>query len=427
MHLNEITLSKKLLTIETKQDFIVQFPTKSIIFILLNKNKTKIMKAVTTLSPTVFQARKAEAVRNEIMRKEISLSEFTVLDNTHIEVDGVKIELTPFAFKRLLGRLRIPTAFAKRFESGFGSDGLQQLVQMMKAMKSSKNDQTVTLLVDPNAKKITNILPAGYASISNEAFIDFAEGYINQYGLEVKDFGSDPNGGATINCISPNGIFRVPGMPDEVFNTGVTFRNTPTRGLEVSPYLNRLTCANGMTSTAFSETYGLHELTDKSIAEFNDHMIIMASTGFQPAGLADKIKMANNTDASIAEVQRAMSAMLSADKKIDFEYMQRYLPINRVMKAYSDIGAVPETFTAKQLQNAKSGLSIWEVVNGITNFASNDDKYDIDDHKKSNLMVSAGNLLMKSNFDTEALIQFDPFTKTGLLSETESHRLMGQA
>ena len=97
------------------------------------------------------------------------------------------------------------------------------------------------------------------------------------------------------------------------------------------------------------------------------------------------------------------------------------------MKAYSDIGAVPETFTAKQLQNAKSGLSIWEVVNGITNFASNDDKYDIDDHKKSNLMVSAGNLLMKSNFDTEALIQFDPFTKTGLLSETESHRLMGQA
>ena len=385
------------------------------------------MKAVTTLSPTVFQARKAEAVRNEIMRKEISLSEFTVLDNTHIEVDGVKIELTPFAFKRLLGRLRIPTAFAKRFESGFGSDGLQQLVQMMKAMKSSKNDQTVTLLVDPNAKKITNILPAGYASISNEAFIDFAEGYINQYGLEVKDFGSDPNGGATINCISPNGVFRVPGMSDEVFNTGVTFRNTPTRGLEVSPYLNRLVCSNGMSSTAFSETYGLHELTDKSIAEFNDHMIIMASTGFQPAGLADKIKMANNTDASIAEVQRAMSAMLSADKKIDFEYMQRYLPINRVMKAYSDIGAVPETFTAKQLQNAKSGLSIWEVVNGITNFASNDDKYDIDDHKKSNLMVSAGNLLMKHNFDTEALIQFDPFTKTGLLTETESQRLMGQA
>ena len=382
---------------------------------------------MTTLSPTAFQARKAEAVRNEVMRKEISLSEFNVIDNTHIEVDGVKIELTPFAFKRLLGRLRIPTAFAKRFSDGFGADGLQQLVQMMKTMKSSKNDQTVTLLVDPRNKVITNILPAGYASISNEAFIDFAEGYINQYGLEVKDFGSDPNGGATINCVSPNSVFQVPGMSDEVFNTGVTFRNTPTRGLEVSPYLNRLVCSNGMSSTAFSETYGLHELTDKSISEFNDHMISMASTGFQPVGLADKIKAANETDASIAEVQRAMSAMLSTDKKIDFDYMQRYLPINRVMKAYSDIGAEPSTFTNKQLQNAKSGLSIWEVVNGITNFASNDERYNIDDHKTGNLMVSAGNLLMKKNFDTEALIQFDPFANKSLLSENESARLMGQA
>jgi len=385
------------------------------------------MKELTTLSPTAFAARKAEAVRNEVMRKEISLSEFNVIDNTHIEVDGVSIELTPFAFKRLLGRLRIPTAFAKRFETGFGSDGLQQLVQMMKTMKSSKNDQTVTLLVDPRAKKVTNILPAGYASISNEAFVDFAEGYINQYGLEVKDFGSDPNGGATINCVSPNSVFQVPGMSDEIFNTGVTFRNTPTRGLEVSPYLNRLVCSNGMSSTAFSETYGLHELTDKSISEFNEHMITMASTGFQPVGLADKIKAANNTDASIAEVQRAMSAMLSTDKKIDYDYMQRYLPINRVMKAYSDIGAEPSTFTTKQLQNAKSGLSIWEVVNGITNFASNDEKYNIDDHKTGSLMVSAGNLLMKKNFDTEALLQFDPFANRQLLNENESARLMGQA
>ena len=385
------------------------------------------MKELTTLSGTVFEQKKAEAIRNEVMRKELSLSEFNVIDNTHIEVDGVKIELTPFAFKRLLGRLRIPTAFAKRFSEGFGSDGLKQLVQMMKTMKSSKNDQTVTLLVDPREKKITNILPAGYASISNEAFIDFAEGYINQYGLEVKDFGSDPDGGATINCVSPEAVFSVPGMSDEVFNTGVTFRNTPTRGLEVSPYLNRLVCSNGMSSTAFSETYSLHELSDKAINEFNEHMITMASTGFQPVGLADKIKAANETDASIAEVQRAMSAILSTDKTIDYDYAQRYLPINRVMKAYSDVGAEPSTFTTKQLQNAKSGLSVWEVVNGMTNFASNDERYSLNDHKTGSLMVTAGNLLMKKNFDTEGFLQFDPFANKQLLNETESARMMGQA
>ena len=314
------------------------------------------MKNLTTLGTAAFESKKQEAISNEVMRKEISLSEFTVIDNTHIEIDGVKIELSQHAFGKLLGRLRIPKAFAKRFAEGFGNDGLKQLVTMMKTMKSSKNDQTITLLVDPRAKKVTNILPGGYASVSNENFINFAERYIDQYDLSVTDMGSDPNGGATINCVSQNGIFTVPGMSDEVFSTGVTFRNTPIRGLEVSPYLNRLVCSNGMTSTAFSETYGLHQLNDKSINEFNEHMISMAATSFQPIGLADKIKSANQTDASLAEVQKAMSAILSTDKKVDFEYAQRYLPINRAMKAYSDIGSEPSTFTTKQLQNAKSGM-----------------------------------------------------------------------
>ena len=385
------------------------------------------MTNLTTLGTTAFNQKKEEAIRNEVMRKELNLSEFNVIDNTHIEIDGVKIELTPYAFGKLLGRLRIPKAFAKRFTAGFGNDGLKELVNMMKSMKSSKNDQTVTLLVDPRAKKVTNILPAGYASISNENFINFAERYIDQYNLDVTDFGSDPSGGATINCVSKNGVFTVPGMSDEIFNTGVTFRNTPIRGLEVSPYLNRLVCSNGMTSTAFSENYGLHELTDKSINEFNEHMISMASTGFQPIGLADKIKTANHTDASLAEVQKAMSAILSTDKKVDYEYAQRFIPIDRAMKAYSNIGAEPSTFTTKQLQNAKSGMSVWEVVNGMTNFASNDSKYNLDDHKTGNLMVTAGNLLMKKNFDTEALLQFDPFANRQLLTANESAKMMGQA
>ncbi len=385
------------------------------------------MTNLTTLGTAAFESKKQEAIRNEVMRKELNLSEFNVIDNTHIEVDGVSIELTPHAFGKLLGRLRIPKAFAKRFTEGFGNDGLKELVNMMKSMKSSKNDQTVTLLVDPREKKITNILPAGYASVSNESFVNFAERYIDQYGLSVTDFGSNPNGGAHINCVSEKGIFRVPGMSDEVFSTGVTFRNTPVRGLEVSPFLNRLVCSNGMTSTSFSETYGLHELSDKSIREFNDHMISMASTGFQPVGLGDKIKSAATTDASLLEVQKAMSGILSTDKAVDYEYVQRYIPINRAMKAYSDLGAEPSTFTNKQLANAKSGMTIWEVVNGMTNFASNDKKYNLDDSKTGNLMVTAGNLLMKKNYDTEALLQFDPFANRQLLTETESARMMGQS
>ena len=382
-------------------------------------------KSITTLSTEMFNQAKAEAVSNQLIRKEISLSEFNVIDNNHIQIDGTAIEVTDKAFAKLLGRLRIPKAFAKRFSEGFGNDGLRQLVQMMKTAKSSANDQTVTLLVDPSTRKITDILPAGYASISNESFFDFATRYIDQYGLGVTHVGSNPYGGSQINCVSQNGIFSVPGMDKEVFQTGVTFRNTPTRGLEVSPFLNRLICTNGITSTAFAENYGLHSLNDKSINEFNEHMIRMASTGFQPVGLADTIRKAHNTDASLAEMQKAVSALLSTDQRVDYDYIQRYLPLDRAMKAYDMAGADPNTFTQIQLKNAKSGMSVWDVVNGMTNFASNDTRYKIDNQKMGNLMVTAGNILTKKQFDTEGLLHVDPFATKSLLTEREAAIVRG--
>jgi len=385
------------------------------------------MANLTTLSQSAFDAKKKEAIGNELMRKEITLSEFNVVDNNHIDIDGVKIEVTDKAFGKLLGRLRIPKAFAKRFSEGFGNDGLRQLITMMKSMKSSRNDQTVTLLVDPNTRKIIDILPAGYAAISNESFFDFASRYIDQYNLGVTHVGSNPYGGSQINCVSPNGMFRVPGMQNEVFNTGVTFRNTPTRGLEVSPYLSRLICTNGMTSTAFAENYGLHNLNDKNINEFNEHMIRMASTGFQPVGLADTIKKAYNTDASLAEMQKAASAIMSTDKAVDYDYIQRYIPVERALKAYSNLGAEPTTFTQAQMKNAKSGMSVWDVVNGMTNFASNDTRYNIDDSRMGNLMVTAGDILTKRQYDTEGVLDINPFANRQLLTTSESARVRGEA
>ena len=48
------------------------------------------MKSITTLSQSVFDSKKAEAIQNQLMRKEITLSEFNVVDNNHINIDGSK-------------------------------------------------------------------------------------------------------------------------------------------------------------------------------------------------------------------------------------------------------------------------------------------------------------------------------------------------
>jgi hypothetical protein len=296
---------------------------------------------------------------------------------------------------------------------------------MMKQMKASKNDQQVTLLVDYKEKKIADILPSNYASISNENFCNFAEQYIDQYGLAITHMGSDPRGGVTINTVGPNSMLQIPGMKNELFHTGVTFRNTPDRGLEVTPFLNRLVCTNGITSTQFDETYGLHQLNDRNIDKFNEHMLRLASTGFQPVGMVDQIRKAAGTNASIGEVEYTLNRVLGADKAINYDYIQRYIPLDRINKIYEQKGVNTAELTTKQRSTANSGLTVWELVNGVTNFASNDTKFAINDNTRGNLMVTAGNILMKRDYDMDGLLNVDPFRGGQLLSTTESNRVMG--
>ena len=51
------------------------------------------MKELTTLSPTAFALRKDEAIRNEVMRKEISLSEFNVMKHSLILLKDISINM----------------------------------------------------------------------------------------------------------------------------------------------------------------------------------------------------------------------------------------------------------------------------------------------------------------------------------------------
>ena len=384
------------------------------------------MAKIETLSQTAFDAKKKEVLSKELIRKEVNISEFEIINDSTMKINGKHVPITKTAFKRVLRRLRIPHAFARRFESGFGSTGLKQLIQMVKMAKANKNDQTVTIVLDPDKGAIVDLLPKGYASISNEAFVNFTEGYIDKYNLSPTSFGSDGNGGAIINCTSGNSIMRIPGMDNEVFQTGVSFTNSVSNGLQVSPYMTRLVCANGMTSTQFSENYGLVSLTNKAVDDFNEHMLQMATTGFQPIGMADQIRKAADTDASLFELQSAASAILSADKAITYEYANKFAPIERAKKAYDMVGADTSKFTNAQLKNAKAGISVWDVVNGMTNFASNDSKYGMDDMAAGNLMVSAGNLLMKKKFDTEDMVLVNPFENRELLSSREAGILRGE-
>lgn len=378
-----------------------------------------------TLSQHIFQERAAVARNMTPIRKRVQLSQLKIEGSDVIRVDGQPIQITEAGFNSLLKRLRIPPAFARRFSDAFGEDGLKQLLETVKSGKLGKTDLDVTLLADPSTRKVVDFLPSTAASISNDGFINFAERIINDWNLSPTHFGTDPLGGVQITALHDSHIFSIPGMNNETFRAGIAFSNTPRHGLEVIPFTERLVCSNGMVSRLSEDTYSLRTLTPEAISEFNGHMADLASVGFQSMQLIDKIRRSANVTASLIEVNSAASAIMKADKSISWERVNRYIPVDRINREYHNAGIETEELTRAQQRIANSGMTVWDVVNGLTNFASNDTMA-LNDWHRMGVMRTAGDLLKKPFFDREAVLSVDPFGGSAVLTTAEAALVRGE-
>jgi len=74
------------------------------------------------------------------------------------------------------------------------------------------------------------------------------------------------------------------------------------------------------------------------------------------------------------------------------------------------MGIQPNELTQKQQQNARTNISVWDIVNGITDFASHDYGFNIKNPEstRNQLMVNAGGILTKQ-YDTQNLLIAQPF------------------
>ena len=71
--------------------------------------------SVTTLSSTQIQNRKAETLNSQAIRKTIAVREINLIDDTTIEYQGSRIEITKDAFKSLMKLIGMSATFAKKF------------------------------------------------------------------------------------------------------------------------------------------------------------------------------------------------------------------------------------------------------------------------------------------------------------------------
>lgn len=347
------------------------------------------MPQIQTLSGEILTSRKAETLNSQSLRKTIAVRDINLVNDTTIEYQGKRLEITKDAFKGLMKLIGMSQTFATKFEKLFNPEVKAQFINTMKnAMATQLNE--ITIVLSPTTKKVVGFTKKATDLISHERFMGLADRLIDQNGFEVANWGVDANkGSVTINAFNPKASFGVQGLNDEVFTAGITMKNSPLGGIQVMPYVNRLWCANGCTTAMASESYALANLSGDSMEKFFEHMSQLRKNKFIPSGFQDKVTQAVNTPASMNEMKWAHNQI----KRHVGDKADNWIPLQENESAYTkaNIGIL-------DAKAAKSNQSIWSVVNGMTHVATHaPDLFamNMQDKDSTELMVQAGNLLGK--------------------------------
>ena len=348
----------------------------------------------TTLSQDVFNSTAKKAIEIQPIRKEVSLKNLEVVNDKTIAVEGMQIPMSNQAFKDTIKAVGLPVTFDKSFTGAFGEKARQQLINRLKSSMAAKGQTTVSLVVSPETKSIIGVHKSPKDLISNESFLKTASQVIDQHGLEVNNFTVNDEGNIFISTSSPKNQWGMQGLKDEDFFGGVSFINNPKDGFQVSPFLYRLVCANGMIGKSFEETMKLTSFDSRAMEGFFNEINAMAKAGFKPEKFEAQVRNAINTNASLFEMEEAYH-MMKAYSGADYKELEAWVPLQKTRARYHASGLDTIIMSKEQKKNAKTGTPIWDVINGLTHFSTHDNGFRIDDTDRRRMQVEAGRMLTK--------------------------------
>lgn len=366
------------------------------------------MSRSETLSPSLIATKQQEAITAQTLNKRVNLASIEILDESNVLINGTKVKMFGNAFGDLIKVLGLPKSFTQELENLFNRKSkLAFINRLSQAIASLGKTKSVNAIVSPKSKTIVGFTLASNL-ISNETFFELADKITEGQGLDITNMYTNPHTGNSVMNLRLDKTSDIKGLTNEAFTPGLTLSNIPGTGIQVSPFMQRLWCANGCSTAMVKESYQLEDLSSDGMNKFFNHIKSLRENNFIPAGYGDMVRQASNTPASIRELDRAYNIIKSATgESVADKLTQR----TRNYNAYSEKGINFQGHKA----NAESNQSVWSLVNAITYTGSNSQNLgleaDLEDNTKGELQVTAGNILT-SRYDLKPSIA-SPF-KDGL-------------
>ena len=155
-------------------------------------------------------------------------------------------------------------------------------------------------------------------------------------------------------------------------------------------YYERLVCSNGQTETIQHKEARISSIREESIGGILD---IPRNTGL----------LTNSFDRFSSKARESMAVRASmAELKLVSEKLEAYLVDSRSAMAIAPYGDELQQYanagydcSKERLKSMKASMSVWELYNSVTDYASNNQVWREDDNRRGTLQGEALRFLMR--------------------------------
>lgn len=307
------------------------------------------------------------------------------------KVNGTEVLVNDYVSKELDAMIGLSSRQKKVVRAASGEAGLRDFRNYLATASSFTKPVSVALIANPASRTVSGIVPIKQEEIPADAFFDFLELFMEENRLVPvrKEVAYDAAAGVTVFMDSMDPQVRQI-APGEDFRIDSYFLRWNIGRIELGRYYERLICSNGQTATISQSEAQIHSLQTevvKKILEIPKRKSLLDDSFDR---FSAKALEAMEVRASMAEL-KLVSGKLDL-YLVDRESSSRIAPYTEQLQLYADSGYRCDP---SELREMKAGMSVWDLYNGITDFASNNTRWDPEDNRRGMLQEEAVAFLMK--------------------------------
>lgn len=306
-------------------------------------------------------------------------------------VEGTELLVNDMVSKQLDEIIGLTPTQAKVVRNASGEIGVRDFRNYLATAGSMTKPVSVALIANPSSRTVSGLVPIKEGLITSDAFFDFLELFLDKNGLYPVNYqmAYDIAAGFTLFLDSNNPDVRQI-APGEDFLVNSYYLKWNLGQIELGRYYERLVCSNGQTETVKHKEASITSFREDQICGImeiprNGAMLTASFDRFRGKALE-----AMAVKASIAELK------LVSDKldhfMIDSQAVMAIAPYGKELQMYLNAGydGVPN-----QLKQLKASMSVWNLYNSVTDYASNNTVWDSDDNRRGMLQGEALKFLMR--------------------------------